>query len=194
MVKNTTGGNRHKKQKNTKMVEKVSELILIDNRADVKQVYAQVIKKLGGKRLLVNCSDGKERSCIIPGAFFRRCWMNVGDVLLCDLNPIGNDDTKCAARLKYDANQVSSLRSMNLLTFIETLNSQEQLDQDEDLNIEQNNDLANGDNNNNNNWPNELELSDDTSDDDIFEDEEGPNTGTFTEQKRGDMREEIYIL
>lgn len=120
MVKNTTGGNKHKKHKRVSNYDKkeVEKLILADNKADIKQLYAQVIKKVGGKRLQVKCSDGKERSCRIPGSFYKRVWFNVGDIMLCELNTIGNDDMLCSALLKYNENQINSLKMNGHLDFV----------------------------------------------------------------------------
>ena len=68
MVKNTKGGNRHKKmasknfkQQRTHKLRKVRE----DG-----EDYAMVIKNSGGGHCVVKCnSDGKERTCVIRGKF-----------------------------------------------------------------------------------------------------------------------------
>lgn len=68
MVKNTKGGNRHKKmasknfkQQRTHKLRKVRE---------EGEDYAMVIKNSGGGHCVVKCnSDGKERTCVIRGKF-----------------------------------------------------------------------------------------------------------------------------
>ena len=41
-----------------------------------------VISMMGASRLLVDCIDGKERMCRIPGKIKRRIWVKDGDVVL----------------------------------------------------------------------------------------------------------------
>jgi|UniRef100_A0A6C0C5W2 initiation factor 1A len=68
MVKNTKGGNRHKKMasKNFKQ-QRTHKLRKI--REDGED-YAMVIKNSGGGHCVVKCnSDGKERTCVIRGKF-----------------------------------------------------------------------------------------------------------------------------
>ena len=68
MVKNTKGGNRHKKmasknfkQPRTHKLRKIRE---------EGEDYAMVIKNSGGGHCVVKCnSDGKERTCVIRGKF-----------------------------------------------------------------------------------------------------------------------------
>ena len=113
---NLTGGKHHKKGKkhrgiiNTPLNTKVIY-------AKQNQVYTIVKKKLGGSRLLVACSDGKDRSAIIPGKFFKKIWMNLGDILLCDLN-MARDDSICYVIHKYNENDAKILKSQNLINFI----------------------------------------------------------------------------
>ena len=109
---NKSGGKNHKKYKKTKIDTDTQTLSL----AEPTQVYAQVIKKQGGTRLSLLCSDGKNRSGIIPGKFYKQVFMNSGDVLLCDLN-IEGDDGVCYIVHKYNAKDVMSLTAMKLINF-----------------------------------------------------------------------------
>lgn len=111
MVKNTKGGKHHKKQKKRREVADGGKIVY----ADATQVYASVTKKVGGSRIWVSCSDTKDRSALIPGKFFKKVWMNEGDILLCALNP--NDDTQCYIIHKYSYKDANLLKSQGKITF-----------------------------------------------------------------------------
>jgi translation initiation factor 1A len=46
------------------------------------EVLGMVIGMMGASRMLVDCVDGKERLCRIPGKIKRRIWVKDGDVVL----------------------------------------------------------------------------------------------------------------
>ncbi len=46
------------------------------------EVFGVVMGTMGGGRLLVDCKDGKERMCRIPGKLRRRIWVRDGDIVL----------------------------------------------------------------------------------------------------------------
>ena len=46
------------------------------------EILGQVIEMLGGSRFRVDCSDGKERLCRVPGRLKRRVWVKMGNVIL----------------------------------------------------------------------------------------------------------------
>jgi translation initiation factor 1A len=48
-------------------------------------------KLLGADRVLVICSDGKERVCRIKGSIRRKVWIRVGDAVLVELWGFQND-------------------------------------------------------------------------------------------------------
>ena len=112
---NLTGGKHHKKGKK----KRPDNNPVSDNRVELageSQVYALVKAKCGGNRLNVECSDGKVRSASIPGKFFKKVWMNAGDIILCDLN-IGSDDSLCYIVHKYTSKDASMLKSQGKITF-----------------------------------------------------------------------------
>lgn len=111
MVKNTKGGKHHKKGKKKREEKSDGKIIY----AEQNQVYASVTKKVGGSRINVSCSDTKDRSGLIPGKFFKRVWMNEGDILLCELNP--SDDSQCYILHKYSYKDASLLKSQGHITF-----------------------------------------------------------------------------
>jgi len=43
------------------------------------EVFGVVISMMGGSRVLVDCADGKERLCRIPGKIKRNIWVKEGD-------------------------------------------------------------------------------------------------------------------
>ena len=112
---NTTGGKHHKKGKKRPNGGNQSENGMVET-AGANQIYACVKKKVGGTRISIDCSDQKERSGIIPGKFYKKVWMNIGDIVLCDLN-IGADDSVCYIVHKYTPKEAHTLKSQGLITF-----------------------------------------------------------------------------
>lgn len=47
-----------------------------------KEVIGAVVEMLGASRFRVDCNDGKERVCRIPGKFKRRMYVKIGNVVL----------------------------------------------------------------------------------------------------------------
>jgi len=47
-----------------------------------QEMLGTVIEMLGASRFRVDCNDGKERVCRIPGRFKRRVWVKPGNVVL----------------------------------------------------------------------------------------------------------------
>lgn len=111
---NTTGGKNHKKGKKNRGVQ-TTDAVYVDF-AGQNQVYGLVKKRAGGSRIIVECSDEKERSGIIPGKMFKKVWINPGDILLCDLN-VGGDDSQCYISEKYTPKAVSILRAKKEIKF-----------------------------------------------------------------------------
>ena len=111
MVKNTKGGKHHKKGKKRREDTSGGKIVY----AEQNQIYAAVSKKVGGSRILVNCSDTIDRSALIPGKMFKKVWLNEGDILLCERNP--NDDTQCYILQKYSYKDASLLKSQGLISF-----------------------------------------------------------------------------
>ena len=130
MPRNFKGGNKAKKAKNCR-----------DNIVNVRrplmtlgddQVYACVLKKIGGTRLEVECSDNKIRNAVIPGKIKKKIWMNIGDVLICDIKTMGKRDEnkmeECYIVHKYNTDEISTLKAQGKIMF-------GIIDDDEDNNI-----------------------------------------------------------
>lgn len=141
---NTIGGKHHKKNKKHRFEDdkKNKKIIYAENN----QIYGIVKKKLGGNRLIVDCSDGKERSAIIPGKFFKKIWINPGDILLCDLN-INDNNTQCYILEKYTSKDAKFLKSQGEFNF--EVND-DAVDNDSDLVINDDNTDTWSNNNNTN--------------------------------------------
>jgi len=114
MVKNVTGGNKHKKYKNKNSVKVESQIVL----AGENQVYGLVTKILGGKHISVTCSDGEIRTCTIEGKHYKKLWIRPNDVILCNVETIGLKKI-CYLVRKYSLDHVAILRGLKLLTFLD---------------------------------------------------------------------------
>ena len=76
---NRTGGKNYKKSKHTGSVTKP----FLERQED--QMYARVLRNLGGRNMLVYCNDNKIRLCHICGAMRKYVWLGVGDLVLISL-------------------------------------------------------------------------------------------------------------
>jgi len=56
-----------------------------------KEVLGIVQKRLGGSRMKVQCLDGKERICRIPGRLRRALWVREGNVVIIEPWELGGD-------------------------------------------------------------------------------------------------------
>lgn len=104
-------GQRHRKQTTTKQVE----------YADGKETfYGVVTKKLGGTHVLVLCSDGKERRCLITNKFRRRIWLDKGSVILWCHRPDVSGET-IDIKERYLPDIVKQLRQNGSLAFADSI-------------------------------------------------------------------------
>ena len=78
------GGKKTRRGKKSTNNDNVSKSTLVANE---HQLYAQVSKLLGDKRIIVRCSDGSERLAIIPGKFKKsnNGWVSMGMYLLVEV-------------------------------------------------------------------------------------------------------------
>ena len=73
-----------------------------------RELIGIIDQRYGGNKMKVNCLDGKERNCRVPGRLRRRLWLRPNDVVI--IEPWELDDTKGDILLKYHPNQVKWLR------------------------------------------------------------------------------------
>ncbi len=57
-----------------------------------KQVFGIVLSELGGARMLVYCSDDKERVCRVPGRLRTFLWVKEGDIVIVEPWDIQSDE------------------------------------------------------------------------------------------------------
>ena len=108
---NRFGGNKHKKYKKASSDDKKEDT---PYKGD-NMIYAQVKKRLGGKRVSVACDDKIDRQAIIPGSMYKRQWLNEGDILLVQTSEILGGD--CSVVYKYNESEIRKLKSENALNF-----------------------------------------------------------------------------
>lgn len=78
------------------------------------QVIGKVIEMLGADRLRVECGDGNERICRIPGRLKKRVWVQRDDIVLVEPWDIEGDE-KGDMVWRYDKNKIPILKKKGLL-------------------------------------------------------------------------------
>ncbi|MBT3298740.1 translation initiation factor eIF-1A [archaeon] len=56
-----------------------------------KEILGIVKRRVGGSRMFVNCLDGKERMCRIPGSKRRGLWVRENDIIIVKPWELGGD-------------------------------------------------------------------------------------------------------
>lgn len=77
------------------------------------QVLGVALKMLGLDRIIVNCDDGKQRTCRIVGKLKRRVWIREGDIVL--VSPWEFDPKRGDIVWRYTRNQTDWLRRKGYL-------------------------------------------------------------------------------
>lgn len=134
MGKNSKGGKKHKKYKNSNNENFSKELILAD-KTNGCQHYFQITKMLGDGRCLGNGSDGRiDVLLIIRGNMRKKIWIRKDDVVLASYRDFGS---KPIADIiyKYRDNEIYQLKQMNLFTFGKTNNDIDEFNQIDDNDI-----------------------------------------------------------
>jgi translation initiation factor 1A len=108
---NRTGGKNYKKSKQTGSIVKP----FIEKQPD--QMYARILRNLGGRNMLVYCNDNKIRLCHICGAMKKFTWLNPGDIVLISLRdfekkpePGSKEYEKGDILAKYDTEHLGKLK------------------------------------------------------------------------------------
>jgi translation initiation factor 1A len=78
-----------------------------------KQMIGIIEQRLGGNKMMVNCLDGKQRNCRVPGRLKRSLWLRPNDVVI--IEPWELDADKADVLLKYKPNQVQWLKTKGYL-------------------------------------------------------------------------------
>ncbi|MFH0835314.1 MAG: translation initiation factor eIF-1A [Candidatus Micrarchaeota archaeon] len=78
------------------------------------EIFGVVAQLMGGARMIVQCADGKERLCRVPGKIKRQIWVKEGDIVL--IMPWSVEgDAKADIAYRYTRVQVDALRRKGLL-------------------------------------------------------------------------------
>lgn len=78
------------------------------------EVLGLVTQLMGGARMLVQCQDGKERMCRVPGKIKKNIWVMEGDyVIVAPWSVEPNEKGDIAYR--YIKAQVETLRRMGII-------------------------------------------------------------------------------
>ncbi len=78
------------------------------------EIIGIVTEMVGGARMRVQCSDGKERLCRVPGKIRRRIWVRTGDYVI--VNPWSVEgDEKADIAFRYTKVQSDALKARGLL-------------------------------------------------------------------------------
>jgi translation initiation factor 1A len=82
------------------------------------EVIGIIEQRFGGNKMLVNCFDGKQRNCRVPGRLKRKLWLRPKDVVIVELWEL--DTNKGDIILKYRQNQVEWLKRNNYIQIEES--------------------------------------------------------------------------
>ena len=78
-----------------------------------REIIGVVTQRLGGSRMKVACTDGKERICRIPGRLKKSLWVREGDTVLAEPWELSNE--KGDILWKYTRTQVNILKRKGFL-------------------------------------------------------------------------------
>lgn len=78
-----------------------------------REVIGIIEQRLGGNKMLVNCTDGKTRNCRVPGRLKRELWLRPSDVVIIEKWEL--DNTKGDVLYKYRPNQIDWLKKNGYL-------------------------------------------------------------------------------
>ena len=79
------------------------------------EVVGKVVKIAGATKFLVDCNDGKQRLCVIPGRFRRRFWIRENDVVLVKPWTVQSDE-RGDIIWRYSLQDIGRLRDMKMIS------------------------------------------------------------------------------
>ncbi|PIN78116.1 translation initiation factor IF-1A [Candidatus Woesearchaeota archaeon CG10_big_fil_rev_8_21_14_0_10_34_12] len=83
-----------------------------------REVLGVVEQRVGGKRMLVRCMDGKTRNCRVPGRVKIKMWIKEGDVVLVEPWELGGDE-KGEVLFKYSPTEIQWLKRKGIFKEVE---------------------------------------------------------------------------
>ncbi len=78
-----------------------------------REVIGIIEQRHGGNKMKVNCLDGKERNCRVPGRLKRKLWLRPDEIVI--IEPWELDNEKGDVIFKYSLNQVEWLKKNGYL-------------------------------------------------------------------------------
>lgn len=156
------GFRSHKKSNNDQTKRKLETKSDVISNEHINVDYAKVLKLLGSRRIKVKTTDNREVTCIIPGKFKKRVWINVGDIVMINIRDYQDD--KSDVIHKYDAIEIRKLIKLDEISelFAGDINFEEEnisspfvFEDDDD---EEEEDEENSDKNPNKNLQNYLDI------------------------------------
>lgn len=117
-----------KKQNNKgKKKQSSSSKRQIEYKGDMEE-YARITKMLGDRKVSLILPDSTEMLGVIPGRFRKRCWMEVGDIVLISRREF--EDSKVDIIHKYKSDESIILVKMNEIpsSFLENEENEENED------------------------------------------------------------------
>lgn len=113
MVKNVTGGSKHRSAARKQAVPSAPPVVQWVRRAAEGELYASAARNYGGCRFGVLCSDGKERICVIRRKFkkYRRGNdVSIGTYMLVGPREWETDSNTCDLLCVYSQGEVNHLK------------------------------------------------------------------------------------
>lgn len=102
---NIKGGKNYKKTKHSS-----ENLVVRFVEKEPDQMYARVIRMLGGNNIRAYCNDDVIRLCHIRGSMHKRVWINLGDMILISLR--NEEGTVGDVVMKYDNSLIGRLKKL----------------------------------------------------------------------------------
>ena len=78
------------------------------------EMFGVVLSLVGGDKMKVNCEDGNERLCRIPGKLRKRVWIREGDLVIIEPWSVQGHE-RADIRFRYTQTQANYLKRKGLL-------------------------------------------------------------------------------
>lgn len=82
------------------------------------ELVGSIVQRLGGNRMEVQATDGKNRNCRVPGRFKRSLWLRPRDIVL--ITPWPDDNNKGDVIYKYSSSAIIQLRKKGILNSLKS--------------------------------------------------------------------------
>jgi len=113
MVENEFGDFEEVKEENQQEQPEQEQIITRVRMPRDGQLIGVIKQRLGGNRMEVLSTDGKNRNCRVPGRYRRRLWLRPDDIVL--IEPWSDDDSKGDVVFKYSKGAKNQLKKKGIL-------------------------------------------------------------------------------